>query len=80
MTSEKLASSLAVGTPWSGGAVANSANCIQADVRADGSGTYQCMVSFTDGQTASKQVTVDTTGAYISSNRWVRQSPTSGIH
>ena len=68
MTKDELAASLADGRTWTDGSVGSSAYCIEASVDADGSGSYQCMVTFTNGTQISKQVVVDSSGGYVTTN------------
>jgi len=68
MTTSQLESALTDG-PWSSGSYASSANCIENDVRADGSGTYQCYVYWTDGSApSSRSIVVSPSGGWMTAD------------
>jgi hypothetical protein len=63
MTASQLEGDLTSGA-WTSGDTPSAASCVGGNVNSDGSGSYQCLVTF-DGTQYSKQVTVSSDGTYI---------------
>lgn len=55
---------LTAGT-WTNGITATTATCAYADNRSDGTGTYRCDVTFSNGMSAQKIVTVPPDGQWV---------------
>jgi len=69
MSAAQLDTALTTSGPWSDGSTATTADCVAGpSVSSRGVGQYICDITFDDGTTVSKTVTVDATGNWVTSN------------